>query len=68
MGIDGSEIAGHWLEQAPQPHIGLEPAFGICVKVARGIIRDSMSWKHEEQWQFICGQRQAEGFLKKTLC
>jgi hypothetical protein len=35
------------------------------LKVVRGVIRDWMNRKHEEQWQSICGQRQAEGFLKK---
>jgi hypothetical protein len=39
-----------------QPHIGPEPALGICAKVARGVT-DWMNRKHEEQWQFICGQR-----------
>jgi hypothetical protein len=34
------------------------------VKVARGVA-DWMNSKHEEQWQSICGQRQAMGFLKK---
>jgi len=65
MGIDGSKLADHWLEQAPQPHTGPEPPVGICLKVARGVIRDWINRKHEEQWQSICGQRQAEGFLKK---
>jgi hypothetical protein len=40
MGFGGREIAEHWLEQAPQPHIGPEPPLGICLKVARGVIRD----------------------------
>jgi len=65
MGIDVSEIADHKLEQAPQPHIGPGPGLGICLKVARGVIRDWMNRKHEKQWQSICGQRKAEGFLKK---
>lgn len=68
MGIDGSEIADHWLEKTPQPHIGPEPPLGIFLKVARGVVRDWMIRKREEQRQSICGQRQAEGFLKKTLC
>jgi hypothetical protein len=65
MGIDGIEIADHWLEQAPQPHTGPEPPAGMCLKVVRGVIRDWINRKHEEQWQSIYGQRQAEGFLKK---
>jgi hypothetical protein len=37
-------------------------------KVARGVIKDWTSRKHEEHWQSIHGQRQAKGFLrgKKT--
>jgi hypothetical protein len=34
-------------------------------KVARGVIRDWTSRKHEEHWQSIRGQKQAKGFLKK---
>jgi len=63
MEIYGSEIADHWLGQALQPHTGPEPPVGICLKIARGVIRDWISRKHEEQWQSVCGQ--AEGFLKK---
>jgi hypothetical protein len=37
----------------------------MSVKVARGVIRDWMSRKNEEQWQSTCGHRQAEAFLKK---
>jgi len=46
MRIDGSEIADHWLEQAPRPHIGTEPALGVSLKVARGVIRDLMNNSH----------------------
>jgi ribosomal protein S3 len=33
-----------------------------------GMIKDWTSRKHEEHWQFVCGQGQARNFLKKTLC
>jgi hypothetical protein len=64
MGIDGNEIADQLARQgSSQPLIGPEPALGISAKVARGVIRDWTSRKHEEHWQSICGQRQAKGFL-----
>jgi hypothetical protein len=47
---------------------GPEPVLTISAKVAKGVIRDWMSRKHEDHWQSICGQRQAKGFLKKNLC
>jgi hypothetical protein len=46
MRIDGSEIADHWLDQAPQPHIRTGPALVISLKVARGVIRDLMNNSH----------------------
>jgi len=49
-----------------QPLIGTEPALGISANVARRVIRDLTSGKHEEPWQSICGQRQAKGFLKNS--
>ena len=45
--------------------IGPEPALGIPTKVAREVIRDWTSRKHEEHWQSMHGQRQAKGSLKK---
>jgi hypothetical protein len=45
--------------------MGPEPALGISAKLARVVIRDCMSRKHEEYWQSIRGQRQAKGFLKR---
>jgi hypothetical protein len=66
MGIDGNKIADQLARPgSSQPLIGPEPALGISAKVARGVIRNWTSRKHEEQWQSICGQRQAKGFLKK---
>ena len=64
-GIDGYEIADQLATEGssypltePQP----EPALGILVNVAKGVIRD---WKHGEKWQSILGQRQSKIFLKK---
>jgi hypothetical protein len=47
--------------------IGPERALGISAKVARGVIMDWTSRKHEEYWQSIHRQRQAKAFLKKAL-
>jgi hypothetical protein len=69
MGIDGNEVADQLARQgSSHPFIGPEPALDISAKVARGVIRDWTSRKHEEHWQSICGQKQAKGFLKKPLC
>jgi len=66
MGIDGNEIADQLArESSSHPLIGPEPALGISPKVARGVIRDWTSRKHEECCQSIREQRQAEGILKK---
>ena len=56
MGFDGNEIADELARQS-YSHllIGLEPAIGITAKVARRVIRDSISRKHEEHWHSICG-------------
>jgi hypothetical protein len=51
-------------EVSSHPLIGLKPALDTCAKVASGVIRNWKSRKHKEHWQFICGQRQAKGFLK----
>lgn len=66
MGIDGNEIP----DQLPRhgsshPLIGTEPPFGTSVKVARAVIRDWTSRKHEEHWQSILGQRQAKDYLER---
>jgi hypothetical protein len=66
MGIDGNEMADQLARQgSSHPLIGPEPALSISVKVARRVIRDWTSRKHEEHWQSIRGQRQSKGFLKK---
>jgi hypothetical protein len=66
MGIFGNEMADQLARQgSSHPLIGPEPTVGISAKVARGVIRDWMSRKHEGHWQSIRGQRQAKGFLKK---
>jgi hypothetical protein len=66
MAIDGNEITDHLARQGSlHPLIGPEPALGMSAKVAREMLRDRTSRKHEEHWQSIRGQRQAKGFLKK---
>jgi hypothetical protein len=68
MGIKGNKIADQLAREcSSHPLIGPEPALGISAKIARGVIRDCTSGNHEH-WQSICGQRQAKGFHKKTLC
>jgi len=44
---------------------GPQPAVGISVKVARGVIRGWKNRKHEEYWQSIHLRRQAKGCPKK---
>jgi hypothetical protein len=49
MGIDGNEIADQLARQgSSHPLTGPEPALGISAKVAKGVIRDWMSRRHEE--------------------
>jgi hypothetical protein len=68
MGIDGNEIADHLArEGSSHPLIGPEPALGIPPKVARGVIRDWTSRKHEECCQSICGKGSPRVFLKNHL-
>jgi ribonuclease HI len=56
MRIDRNEIADQLARQgSSHPLTGPEPALGISAKVAKGVIRDWMSRKHEEYWQCICG-------------
>ena len=63
---DENETAAKLSRQgSSHPPIGPESALGISAKVARGVIRDRTSRKHEEYWQSIHGQRQAKGFLKR---
>jgi hypothetical protein len=51
MGIDGNEIADESARQIySHPLRGPEPAIGINAKIARWVIRDSISRKHEEHW------------------
>ena len=62
--IDGNEIADELARQGfSHPLIG--PALSISGKVDRDVIRDWTSRKCKEQWQSICGERQAKRFLKK---
>jgi hypothetical protein len=68
MGIDGNETADQLARRASShPLTGPEHVLGISAKVARGVIRDWMSKKHDVQWQSICRQRQAKGFLQNPL-
>jgi ribonuclease HI len=49
MGTDGNKIADQLARQrSSHPLTGPEPAFGISVKVAREVITDWTSRKHEE--------------------
>jgi hypothetical protein len=47
------------------PITGPGPALGISAEVAREVIRNWKSRKHEKHWLPIRRQRQAKGFLKK---
>ena len=67
MGTDINEIAdGSARQSSSYPLIGSEPALFISAKVAWRVIRDSISRKHEEHCQPICGQMQAKNFLYNT--
>jgi hypothetical protein len=66
MGIDEKEIADQIArEGSSHPLIVPDSALDISAKVAGEALRDWTSRKHEEHWQYICGQRQANGLLKK---
>jgi hypothetical protein len=66
MRIDGNEIADQLArEGSSHPLTGPLSSLGISANVAREVIRDWISRKHEEHWQSTCGQRHATGFLKK---
>jgi hypothetical protein len=68
MGIDGNEIADQLTRQGSSHALtGPERALGVSAKFARVVIRDWVSTKHEECWQYLCGQRWARAFLKKSL-
>jgi hypothetical protein len=56
------------IEGSSQPLRGHEPILDISAKVARGVIRSWTKKKYEGYWQYIHGQSQAKGFLKKTFC
>jgi len=62
MGVDRNEIADQLAREcSSHPLIGLDPALGISPKVARGVMRDWISRKHEDCCQSVHGQRQAKG-------
>jgi hypothetical protein len=49
MGIDGNEIAGQLAGKgSSHPIMGAKLAIGVSAKVARGLIRDWTSRKHEQ--------------------
>jgi hypothetical protein len=45
-------------------HIGIEVADQLA-RIARQMIRGWTNRKHAEYWQYISGQKQAKGFLKR---
>jgi hypothetical protein len=66
IGIDGNEIADQLArEDSPHRLKGPRPALGISAKVARGVIVNWTSRKHEGQWHSTHIQRSAKGFLKE---
>jgi hypothetical protein len=67
MGIDGSDIVDHWLEQSPQPHIGPESALGICLKDARGVIRDWINRNMRSNGSPYMDKGRLRAFLKNCL-
>jgi hypothetical protein len=69
MGIDGNKIADELARQGSlHPLTGPQPVLGISAKVARGVITDWTSRKHEEHWQSIHAQGRIRAFLKKIIC
>lgn len=67
MEIDGSEMTDQLARQdSSYSLIGLEPAHGISAQVARRVIWGWVSWKRDEYWLSICGQRQAKCFRKRA--
>jgi hypothetical protein len=66
LGIDLSEVADQLARQgSSHPLIVPEPALRISAKVAKGVIRDWMSRKHEEHWQPHTWTKAGQGLLKK---
>jgi len=69
LGIDGNETADESARRSSSHLLTRpEPAIGIAAKVARMVIRDLTSRKHEEHLQSIRGQTQAKDLLLKNLC
>lgn len=67
VGNDGNEITGQLTRQGSlHPLVGPEPASGISTNIARGVIRDWLSGKHEEHCQSIHGRMETMGYLRKT--
>jgi hypothetical protein len=67
MGVNANETAYELARQSFSNSLrGPNPTLGTPVKYVEGI-RDWRSRQHEEHWQSIHGQSQANSFLKKTL-
>jgi len=66
MGTDRNETADQLARQSSSHPLTIpHPILGISARVARGVIRDWTSRKHEEHWQSLHGQRHTKGFLKR---
>jgi hypothetical protein len=63
-GIVGNETADQ-LTRAGSDHplIGPEPACAISIGVAKKVIRDWMSRKHQEHWESLTGLRREKGLI-----
>jgi hypothetical protein len=46
------------------PFIGLEPACGISIGVAKKAVRDWTNRKHKEYWESLTGLKQAKGLIQ----
>jgi hypothetical protein len=66
---DGNEIADQLARQGSSlPLIGLKPALGLSAKVAREVIRDWMSKKHESSIDSpLTGRGRLMPFLKDSV-
>jgi hypothetical protein len=64
-GIVGNETADQLARTGSyHPLIGNEPACGIAIGVAKKVVRDWMSRKHQEYWESLTGLRQAKGLVQ----
>jgi len=65
-GMDGNDMAWpiDWARLI-HPLIGPVPALGVYAEVAKGVIRGWTGTKHKQYRKFVCGQRQAMGYLTR---